>query len=511
MRRLPIQTRTRVFPELPCVARRRAAAVSQIAVFQQLVRDHMRRPPVIIPTGTSCVEAVARMAAAAADSLLVVDSDRSVCGIVTEQDVTRRIAFQCSGNVSIDDVMTAPVRTIRQHDYLFHAIAHMRRASLRHMPVVDELGNVVGMLSLHEALAVASTQLMALIERLTHEETLDGLKEVKAAQVDVAAALFAEDVPALEVQTLLNNINLDIYRRVITLSLDGMRADGWGEPPVAFAAIVMGSGGRGESHLLSDQDNGFILADYPDDEHNRIDPYFIELAKRMTQALDAVGIPMCRGYVMALNPVWRKTLSQWLHQINIWMGKRSDVSIQLADIFFDFRSVFGEAHLAQALRDYVTEVIPHNPGFLREMYGVETDHRVALGWFGRLITERETDTRGDRINLKHRGALPLVEGVRLLALRAGIAETSTLKRIEALHANGIVDDNEQDYLTAAFRLITDLLLRQQVADYKAGHKVGNLVSTAALRKRQKDMLVSCLRAISVFRDRIRYELTGDIF
>jgi signal-transduction protein with cAMP-binding, CBS, and nucleotidyltransferase domain len=467
--------------------------------------------PVQVAPNSTCAEAVERMTRGAADSVLVVGSDGAIRGIVTEQDVTRRIAFQRAGDAPIETVMTAQVRTIRERDYLYHAIAYMRRSRLRHMPVVDDGGQVVGLLNLDEALAASSEQLVGLINRLTHEETLAGLKEVKTAQVEVADALFGDGVPAPEIQALISEINLDIYRRVIALSVKNMREAGWGEPPVEMAAIVMGSGGRGESYLFPDQDNGFILGDYPDNEHNRIDAYYIELADRMTVMLDKVGIPLCRGNVMATNPVWRKTVSQWRRQIDIWMRKRSDVAIRLADIFFDFRAGFGEPALAQALREHVSRVLPRSPAFLRDMYGLEADHSVALGIFGHLRTETRPQHRGKWINLKYQGSLPLVEGVRLYALRAGIADTSTLERIDALHGKGILSDNEEDYLTGAFRLITDLLLRQQIADFKAGREVGNLVPEAALTRREKDMLIDCFRAISRFRDRIKNDITGEIF
>ncbi len=485
--------------------------MSQTAAFRQIVRDYMRRTPVLVPAGSTCAEAVARMGEAGAGSFVVVGPDDAIRGIVTEQDVARRIAFRRSHDTPVEEAMTAPVRTVRDRDYLYHAIALMRRARLRHMPVVDDGGKVVGVVNLHEALAATSTQLLGLIDRLTHEETLDGVKEVKAAQVEVADALFGDNVPAPEIQALLSDINLDIYRRVIALSLRAMEDAGWGEAPVPFAAIVMGSGGRGESYLYPDQDNGFVLADYPDQEHGRIDAFFVELAERMTTALDAVGIPLCRGGVMATNPVWRKTISQWRKQINIWVGKRSAVAIRLADIFFDFRPAYGEPALAQALRDHVTRVLARNPAFLRDMYGLEVDHKVALGLFGRLASEREDGREGRWLNLKYRGTLPLVEGVRLFALRAGIPETSTLGRIGALHAKGVLSANVEDYLTGAFRLITDLLLRQQIADFKAGREVGNLVAADSLSKRENDMLVDCFHAIATFRDRIKSELTGNLF
>ena len=133
-----------------------------------------------------------------------------------------------------------------------------------------------------------------------------------------------------------------------------MKDEGWGEPPVPFAVILMGSGGRGENFLFPDQDNGFILDDYPDAEHSRIDGYFIELAERMTRDLDVVGFPLCRGYVMANNPLWRKSRSQWRDQLVLWGRRRSAIAIQLSDIFFDFLGIYGRIDFARELRRHAS-------------------------------------------------------------------------------------------------------------------------------------------------------------
>ena len=479
--------------------------------FRRLVRDHMRPMPVIVPPETGCAEAVRRMTEAAADCVVVVGPARSILGIVTERDVTRRIAFRRDPASPVTEVMTAPVRTVAAGDFLYHAIAFMRRAGLRHMPVVSDDGRVVGMLALHEALGAAAETLVGLIMRLTHEETVEGLGEVKAAQVEVAEALFADGVPATEIQALLGDINLDIYRRVLRLHLAAMLEAGWGEPPVVFAAIVMGSAGRRESFLFPDQDNGFLLADYPDSDHDRIDAFFIELAERMTHTLDAVGFPLCRGNVMATNPLWRKSLTQWLGQLDVWLRRRSVVTVRLSDIFFDFRPAFGDAALAHTLREYVTLALAKAPAYIRDMHELQSDHRVALGLFGRLLTKRDAESGEERLNLKYNGTLPLVEAVRLYALKAGVPATGTMARIDALCAKGVLGDDDRDYLSGAFRLVTDLLLRQQIRDFHGGRPVGNWVPLAALTQRERDSLVDCFRAVTAFHDRLRHEITGTLF
>lgn len=486
--------------------------MSRTAVFRALVRDHLRPTVITVTSSETCEAVVEWMRRAGATSAVVIDQEGRPAGIVTEQDVCRRIAYRAAANTPVARAMSAPVETIAANDHLYRAIARMRRRDLRHMPVVDENGAVIGELELHRALAAASTATMDLVDRLTRDDGLEGLRSVKTAQVEVADALLQEGLPAPEVQALLSDINLDLYRGAVRLSVNAMASEGWGDPPLPFAVIVMGSGGRGESFLFPDQDNGFILADYPDDEHDRIDRFYIELADRMTRGLDSMGIPLCKGNVMATNPVWRKSLSQWRTQIDLWTRRRKDNMALLADIFFDFRAAAGDPSFAHALRDMVTPMAKGNTGFLRALYEIEAEHKVALGFFGRLSPTRTDPADGSsRIDLKLQGTLPLVEGVRLLALREGIATPSTLARVDALHKSGVLNSDEQDYLRGAFHHISFLLLRQQIADFKAGRPVRNELVPTALTERERDMLVDALKAVRDLRLRIRGEFGGDYF
>ena len=484
---------------------------TRTAIFSKLVRDSMRQVPLAVPEGTSLADAAAEMASGKASSATVIDAEGRPVGIVTEQDITRRAAFRLDGKTPVDGVMTAPVQTIHDGEYLYYAIARMRRQGLRHMPVIDGEGRLCGMLNLHDALAAVSETLMEQIDTLTQEDSLDGLKVVKKAQVELAGQLLQENLPATEIQALLTHINNDIYRRLVNLNLDAMVRDGRGEPPVKFSLIVMGSGGRGENFLYPDQDNGLILEDYPDDRHGEIDPWFIDLAERLTRDLDRVGLPLCKGFVMATNPLWRKTLGQWKEQIRLWSHKRNVVTLRLCDIFFDFRCAWGDPAMTDELRRFVTKTVGGNHAFLREMYEDDIDHRVALGWFGRFITEKEDKAFKGQLNLKHTGTLPLVEATRLLSLREGIEAISTLARMDALHEKGVLSGDELDYLGGAFRLISNLLLRQQIEDFKAGKKVSNYVHPRTLTERERDMLKEGFKAIRALREKVRSEFTGDVF
>jgi signal-transduction protein with cAMP-binding, CBS, and nucleotidyltransferase domain len=310
-----------------------------------------------------------------------------------------------------------------------------------------------------------------------------------------------------DIQALFSQVNLDIHRGAVALALEAMAADGWGKAPARFSVIVMGSIGRGESLLAPDQDNGFIVEDHAEGERVVVERFFAELAGRMTAALARVGFPLCRGNVMATNPIWRMPLAGWKRQIESWIAQRSAEAILQADICFDFCAAT-EPALAQALRAHTLASLARGQPFLRDMCLALMDHRVALGLFGGLAAEPAGDRQ--RTNLKLRGLMPLVAAVRLLALREGLPDTSTLARIAALAGRGVLSGDERDELADAYRDLSYLILRQQLADLAARRPAGNLVSTAGWSRERRQRLAASLRAVEELQRRVREDFTGRV-
>ena len=480
---------------------------SRIEVFGRRARDAMTRRLHRAGPETPVGEAIAGLAATDASAVVVVDGAGRLIGIVTEHDIARRVALRLPPEAPVERAMTAPVKSVGADDLLYRAIGRMRREKLRHMPVVDGQGRPVGMLDLHAALAAAAERIVDQIDRLTRDASIDGWTEVKRAQAELAQDLLDDNLPAPEIQALVTEINLDIHRRLLEAAIERLRAEGWGEMPVPMTLLIMGSGGRGENFLFPDQDNGFILADYPDAEHGRIDAWFTALAERFTRGLDRVGFPFCKGGVMATNPLWRKTATQWRDQIWLWGERRSPVAVLFADIFMDFAPAWGDADAAAALRTEVTRMLARFPALLRAMAEDETGRGVALSLFGNLKVENDAAHPG-RTDLKLHGTLPLVGATRLYALRAGLAETGTLARLAALARLGAVGADDAEALAQAYATVTFVMLRQQLADFRAGQPVGNHVDPDALTRLERDRLVDALKAIERLRKRARADFTG---
>ncbi len=471
---------------------------SQTAIFTRRVRDAMGAAPPTVTVATPCGDVVRAMAGATC--AIVTDNGRAV-GIVTEQDVVRRVAFRLDAARPAGDAMTAPVTAVGEADHLYRAIATMRRRGLRHMPVLDDAGRPTGMIALHTALAVGAAQTVEQIDRLAHEDTIAGMTRVKAEQVAVAEQLFADNVPAPDVLRLISAINADLHRRVAELALRDL-----GPAPARFALIVMGSGGRGESAVGADQDNGLIVADYDDADHAAIDRWFVAFALRLTGDLDRIGLPLCRGGVMATNPLWRKTLRQWQDQIDLWLARGTDAMVQLGCVFIDFRAVHGDPALAERLRAHAAARMAGAKAWLAAMHAMQAGRPTALGWFGRIRR------RGERMfDLKYDAMLPLVEAVRLWCLMHEVTAAGTGERLDALAAAGLLDRDSHDGLQAAFALFAGLVLRRQIADFRAGRSIGYRFDPDGLTARRRQELVAALRAVEAFRDRVHGAFSADLF
>ena len=478
-----------------------SSKISEIVLFTDTVGDHMGAAPPVLSLGTSCRDVVLKLRDHHAPLAVVVDGQARVIGVVTDRDITQRVAFRVPPTTPVNEVMTRAPHVVRREDYLFKAIALMQRHGYRRLPVMDENG-VCGIIKMSVALAATAPRLLRLIQRLTQEPSLSGLQLVKAAQAELAGTMLESGVGPLDILMLLSGINDDIHRDVIMRVLEDMETQGWGEPPVAFDVLVMGSSGRGENFLGPDQDNGFVLAEYPESERGRVEGFFIELAERMTQDLHQIGFPLCRGHVMATNPLWRKTLPEWRAQLRYWLKKPSAATLRLSDIFFDFRCVRGAGGLTDILRAEVTEQVPRQHRFLAAMQRVQEDHRVALGLFGRLTADENYRHR-DQLNLKYHALVPLVEAARLLALKDGIVDLSTSRRISALYQRGRLDSDEHQYLQMALTHLVGLLLREQVARAKADQEVTTYIPLSSLSQHERDLTVEYLKAITRLRERVK--------
>lgn len=479
-------------------------------LFLRTAKEAMRPAVVVCDRATPCEQVVARLAETGSNCAVITHGAGRVVGQLSGRDVAHRVAFRVAPETPVGEVLSGPVRVARHDERLYRLVGVMRVTHAQYLPVVDDSGQVMGLLSRADALGAGLPRYLERLDRFAQSATVSGLRAIRQAQADLAGDLLADRLDAPEIQALLSGINEDIYRQLAANAVEGLALDGWGPPPTAFAVMVMGSGGRRESFLGPDQDNGLIIADYPDVEHTAVDAYFAEFARRLNRDLDRVGIPYCQGHVMAGNPLWRKSYSQWLGQIDYWMRSRSPQVLLNASVLLDFRVVCGDFGLGRSLRRALVERVSASPGFMRALMLADSPKAVGLGWFDRLVTEPGDSVHEGDIHLKRHGIMPIVEAARLCALAHGVEEAATRERLSRLHERGVLNADDLDALAHAHGFMCRLLLARQVQDVAAGRPARPHVPPESLTRREHDQLVRSMKASQALLRRLRRALVGDV-
>ncbi|UYV17660.1 signal transduction protein [Halomonas qaidamensis] len=331
------------------------------------------------------------------------------------------------------------------------------------------------------------------------------LSDAYAAQLSFVETLVRYDLPAWRISELISDHIAWLYRQSIAMALDEMQAQGWGKPPVDFCVLTLGSAARFESLLGPDQDNALIIDDYPDARHVEVDGYFQALGERFTQHLDAAGIPLCRGHVMARWPMWRKRLSEWQQQFEIWSADRQVKRVQQTNIWLDFYPVAGNAELAEALGQQVRSTLSSAPLFMNEMVALLDELPVALDRFGRIASHPGLAAPYDQaIDLKHQGLMPLISAARLLCVRYQRSEIGTRERLTALaHFTRALTKEQSALLLAAFNRMQHLLLEQQRHNKSHGQTADGWVDLRRLRDDERLLLKFDLQQIKAFVNQVK--------
>lgn len=258
--------------------------------------------------------------------------------------------------------------------------------------------------------------------------------------------LFAD---ALEWNREVNECHDALIRRVIVLSEERLEEEQGKAAPLPYAFLLFGSGGRGEQTLWSDQDNGLIYADPSSaDQRMEAERYFTELAVRITEGLEAVGYPPCHGQVICTNEQWRKPLQGYRQMVNEWMQEPDWEHVRYLLITVDARTVYGDEALGRALIEEIYRYTAARPAILEHMLRNTLHHKVSIGVFGQLIKERYGEDAGG-VDVKYGAYIPIVNGIRLLAVEGGIRRSSTEERIKSLIAGGhISEEIGHDWLEA---------------------------------------------------------------
>jgi CBS domain-containing protein len=426
-------------------------------------------------------------------SVLVLDAAGAAQGIFTRHDLLERVALaQPAMDTPAAALMTRPVHTLDAGQRLQDAALLMSRHGLRHVPVTEG-GRVVAMVSERDLFALQRLSLRRIGNTLRAADSLDALIEAAPDIRRLAGTLMAQGLAARALTELVSHLNDLLTERAVQLAA---RQQGLELQRACWLAFC--SEGRGEQTIATDQDNGLVF-DSADPEAERV--AWMALGKRVNQALDACGIPLCKGRIMAGEAQCCLSADEWQACFAHWIDQGAPEALLNASIYFDFRPITGRAALAAPMRDAVRERAAQTPRFLRQMAQNALRNTPPLNWRGAI--ETQSDGAHQWFDLKLHGTMIFVDAARLFALAHGVDATGTRQRFEAAAAAMNVAPREYQSWIGAFEFLQTLRLRVHAdAHSDARGEQPNRLDLAALNDIDRRMLKEALRTAQRLQQRI---------
>jgi CBS domain-containing protein len=441
-------------------------------------------------------EAAELMSAGGISSLVIVDDGGSPVGIITDRDLRDKVVARGKDvEGEVGSIMSVALIKSEARDYCFDALLRMIRFNIHHLLVVDE-GRLKGVVTNHDLMMLQGTSPISIVREIESQNTIEGLVPASKKISGMVTLLLKEGGKASNITRIITEINDRLERKIMEIA-----ETKFGPPPVSYCWIVYGSEGRKEQTFKTDQDNAIIYADPKSEEEDAVGTYFANFAEFVKNALISCGFPVCTGGYMASNPKWRQPLRIWKSYFSEWITTPTPDAILSSVILFDFRPVYGDFTLAEKLRDHLLETIKSQDMFLAFMADMTISLRPPLGFFRTFVVEKSGEHK-DKLNLKFRCIAPLIDIVRLYSLEKGVAESSTLERIDALRSRHSVIAEYGDELEHAFEFISLLRIHHQFDWIEAGLEPDNFIDPNQLGNLERRMLKESCQLISRIQDAI---------
>ena len=399
-------------------------------------------------------------------ALPVVGPARDLLGMVTLKDLAQKGLFQgVDLRTPIREVMKSDTFSIEPEAYYFDALAEMVRRRAQVLPVTEGR-HLRGLLTMNDMMRSRGASIISVLDGIGEQSDIEGLSRFRGEVDRILMSLVSEGAPASQVIGIITEFNDRITRRVLALTVRSL-----GPPPVAFAWLGLGSEGRKEQTLTTDQDNAIVFDDRAETDSGA-SAYFEHLAERAVAALARCGFALCEGNVMASNPRWAGGLSAWLTRIRRWIHEPTPQRTRDAVTFLDFRRVYGDEELVRTLRDRTNEIFRDNPRVLTPMAEDALSKTPPLGLFKRFVVEKSGPRKG-MLNLKTQGTLVLIDCLRVLAVQEGLFETNTLDRLNGLVDHEVLSRERALSVREAYQTLMGLRLRTNIAAMKDGDTPSN--------------------------------------
>ncbi|SHK17831.1 putative nucleotidyltransferase substrate binding domain-containing protein [Thermocrinis minervae] len=464
-------------------------------LFSIRVTDLNYEKPILVDKDTDIGQVLKFVAQSELGSVIV--DLKGQYGIITDRDLIKLLAKEPEAKrLTAKDVCSTPLIGVNKEASLFQAILLMAKHGIRRVAIYDN-DKPIGLLDDRSIITYQTKNIISLTQQIDKAKTLEDLRYAYTLARESYVDFIMRGIDPQMLGLYISEINDRIMKRTVLITIQEMEV----EPLVPYSIMVLGSEGRREQNLGTDQDNALVYLEEPllDVDIKR---YFEEFSRLYIKNLLSVGFPECPGKVMLSYPDWRKNFNEWTKAITSWIEKPEEKNMINLSILLDARSVFGDQIIVERLKNTIFQRVEEFPRVLSFLSLSAVKFKPPLGFLGSLVVEKSGDHRGE-LDLKKGGIFPIMHGVRVLSLEYKVEDLNTFDRINRLQEKGVLSKDMARDLTESYRFLLSLRFRSQARKVLMGKNPDNYVNPDELSKVEKSLLKEIFRTVERFQDFIR--------
>lgn len=438
------------------------------------------------------------------DAVFVTDSDGGLIGAVTDHDFRERVvAGGLDPESPVRAIMTAPVAAVTDGALVHDALLRMQDRRVEHLAVVDDAGALRGAVRLLDLIDYRRSASVVITDAVQRAETLEDIIDAREALPGLVQAVVDSGAQVRYVNRIITSVSDAVVERLLAMALDEL-----GPAPRRFAFLTLGSEGREEQTLVTDQDNALLYEDPPAEKAEETAEYFLALGTLVCDWLDRVGYAFCEGGVMARNPRWNLPASVWRTQFVHWIHNADPQALLELNMLFDFRCVVGEERIAHDLRGRIFDEMAAYPLFFVHFAQNSLLYKPPVGLLGGIQTTSSGEGP-EALSLKD-VLLPVTNFSRLYALKHRVEATNTLDRLAELRERGILGRELFDKIVPDYEALMRLRLHRQAVAMAEGREPSNLVSPDQWTAADEQRLKRFFSVIGDLRKKTSYDFLSGI-
>ncbi len=444
---------------------------------------------------TTVKKAAEQMSDKGTNAILVSNGERMV-GLVSDTILRERVlAKHLPDTTPVAQIMKTPLVYIEARALIFEAAMLLQEEDISYLVVRDEHDSIVSVISNEELLDVHRYSANFMIEQIKTSTSVEEIVQSHYRLPRIIKALIDSGAHARNITRIITTISDTVLERLVDMAIEEI-----GEPPVRFAFISVGSEGRGEQTLVTDQDNAIIFEDIEESQAEQVHDYFHRFATMICTWLDEVGYQFCKGKIMAMTPQWCQPISVWKSYFTDWIGESTPEDLMEVSIFFDFRCLYGDKRFTSELHEHIRSRAQNQKAFLYQMAQNTLLFTVPIDFFGKLSVESGGE-HADTFNIKHVIA-QIVGFARIYAIFYGLEITNTLKRINRLLETEVLKPDVHREIVESYNYLMQLRFRHQIRRIDEGLEPDNHVHIKEISHMEKELLEKILANINLLRKRL---------